>query len=99
MTRAGRGAAMHALMAELYPICRSLSGQGVRDTLSLLERELPLERTEVPTGMHIFDWIVPREWNIHAAFLDGPAGRVVDFDDSNLHVLAYSLPVRGRFSL
>jgi aminopeptidase-like protein len=99
MSKTGAGAAMYALMAELYPICRSLSGQGVRDTLSLLERELPLERTEVPSGTRIFDWTVPREWNIRGATLDGPAGRVVDFTDSNLHVLGYSAPVRGRYSL
>lgn len=90
---------MHALMAELYPICRSLSGAGVRETFSILEREVPLERTEVATGTQVFDWSVPREWNIVGARLEGPNGRVVDFADCNLHVLGYSAPVDGRFSL
>ena len=93
------GAEMHALMAELYPICRSLSGEGVRQTLAILGREVPLERTEVASGTRVFDWTVPREWNIAGARLDGPDGKVVDFADSNLHVLGYSTPVDGRFSL
>jgi aminopeptidase-like protein len=94
------GAEIHELMRELYPICRSLSGDGVRDTLAIVSRETPLELTEVPSGTEIFDWTVPREWNIRAAWLDGPDGqRVVDFADSNLHVLGYSVPVRRKVPL
>lgn len=93
------GSEMHALMTELYPICRSLTGEGVRETFTILEREVPLERTEVPSGTRVFDWSVPREWNVAGAKLDGPDGRVVDFADSNLHVLGYSAPVDSRFEL
>jgi aminopeptidase-like protein len=97
MSDAGRE--MHELMRELYPICRSLTGDGVRRTLSILEREVPLERTEVASGTRVLDWTVPREWNIAAARLDGPDGPVVDFAESNLHVLGYSAPVDRRLSL
>jgi aminopeptidase-like protein len=94
------GEDMHRLMAELYPICRSLSGDGVRATYDVIGREAPLERSEVPSGSEVFDWTLPREWNIRGAWIDGPGGeRVVDFADSNLHVLGYSAPVRERLSL
>ncbi len=94
------GAEMHALMHELYPLCRSLTGDGVRRTFELIEREVPLERTEVPSGTQVYDWTLPREWNIRGASLTGPGGeRIADFADSNLHVLNYSVPVRGTFSL
>jgi aminopeptidase-like protein len=94
------GAEMHELMRELYPLCRSLTGDGVRETLELIERKVPLERTEVPSGTQAYDWTLPREWNIRGASLTGPGGeRIADFADSNLHVLNYSVPVRGTFSL
>ena len=94
------GAEMHELMAELYPICRSLTGEGVRETLRILEREVPLEITELPSGTQVFDWTLPREWNIRDAWIaDSDGGRVVDFGRSNLHVLGYSVPVRGRMPL
>ena len=87
-------------MAELYPICRSLTGEGVRETFSILQREIPLEVTEVPTGTQVFDWTMPREWNIKDAWIATPDGeRVVDFRRSNLHVLGYSTPVRARLPL
>jgi aminopeptidase-like protein len=94
------GAEMHELMRELYPICRSLTGNGIRETFELIEREVPLERTEVPSGTQVYDWTLPREWNIRGASLTGPGGeRIVDFGDSNLHVLNYSVPVQGTFTL
>ena len=94
------GQELHALIAELYPICRSLTGDGVRATFSILERELLLERTEVPSGTQVFDWTLPREWNIRDAWIAAPDGtRVVDFRDSNLHVLGYSTPVHERLPL
>jgi aminopeptidase-like protein len=94
------GAEMHGLMRELYPLCRSLTGDGVRATFELIERDVPLERTEVPSGTQVYDWTLPREWNIRGASLTGPDGeRIADFGDSNLHVLNYSVPVRGTFSL
>lgn len=92
------GAQMHALMAELYPICRSITGEGVRRTLRRLQAEIPLEIREVATGTPVFDWTVPREWTIREAWIKGPDGeRIVDFADHTLHVLNYSVPVQGRF--
>jgi len=94
------GRAALARMAELYPICRSISGNGLRETLRLIGRDVPLQIVETPTGNHVLDWIVPNEWNIRAAWIEGPDGaRVVDFADSNLHVLNYSAPVDTTVSL
>lgn len=94
------GAELHDLIARLYPICRSISGDGVRQTFELLQPILDLQVTEVPTGTQVFDWTVPREWNIREAWIaDSDGRRVVDFADSNLHVLGYSVPVRARMSL
>ena len=94
------GVEMHELMAELYPICRSITGEGVRETFGILGREVPLEITEVPSGTQVFDWTLPPEWNIRDAWIAAPDGtRVVDFRRSNLHVLGYSVPVRTRLSL
>jgi aminopeptidase-like protein len=90
---------MWALMERLFPICRSLTGDGVRETLDVVGEHIALERTDIATGTQIFDWTVPREWNIRGATLDGPHERVCDFTNSNLHVLGYSVPVRTRISL
>ena len=88
------GQELHELMRELFPIPRSLTGDGVRETLAVLAREVPLEVIETPTGTPVFDWTVPREWNVRAAWIDGPDGeRVLDLADSPLHVLGYSVPV------
>ncbi len=90
----GPGAAMHAFASELFPICRSLTGDGVRETLARIGERIPLEVHEVPTGTRVLDWTVPREWNIRGASIRGPAGEtVLDFADSNLHVVGYSVPV------
>jgi aminopeptidase-like protein len=90
----------YRLIAELYPICRSITGQGVRDTLARLQREIPLSVSEVPTGTQVLDWTVPREWNIRDAYVKSSRGdRVIDFRRSNLHVVNYSVPVRARMSL
>jgi aminopeptidase-like protein len=89
-----------ALMERLLPLRRSLTGDGVRATLDVLEEHIPLSRTEVPTGTPVFDWTVPDEWNLHAAWITGPDGRrVLDARDSSLHVVGYSEPVRARLSL
>lgn len=94
------GAQLHAFASELYPICRSITGAGTRATLDAVSRIVPLERVEVPTGTKVFDWDVPREWNIHDAWIKNAAGeRVVDFQRHNLHVMSYSTPVRARMSL
>jgi len=85
---------MYALMEKLYPICRSITGNGVRKSLQILKEIVPLEVHEVPTGTVVFDWTVPKEWNINDAWLKGPKGnRIVDFRNSNLHVLNYSTPI------
>jgi len=94
------GTAMHALIAELYPICRSITGDGLRETLRRLEAYIPLTIHEVASGTKVLDWTVPREWNIRDAYVKNSRGeRVVDFRRSNLHVLNYSVPVRRTVSL
>ncbi|MBW2270597.1 MAG: DUF4910 domain-containing protein [Deltaproteobacteria bacterium] len=94
------GRDMHAFMAELYPICRSISGAGLRETLNAIGERIPLEISEVPTGTEVFDWTIPREWNVREAWVRGPDGeKVVDFCDSNLHVVSYSTPVHRKLSL
>jgi aminopeptidase-like protein len=91
---------MHELMRELFPFCRSLTGDGVRRTFDAIERTVALERTEVPSGTEVYDWTLPREWNIRGGRLVGPRGETIaDFADSNLHVLNYSVPVSGTFTL
>jgi aminopeptidase-like protein len=94
------GEEMHAFVRELYPICRSITGDGLRRSLRILQRLAPLELREVPTGTPVFDWVVPREWNLRAARLVGPDGEVVvDAERLNLHVLNYSMPFRGKVPL
>lgn len=94
------GKDMYRLVEDLYPICRSITGEGVRETLRHLSRRVPIEIHEVPTGTQAFDWTVPKEWNIRDAYiLNGSGERLVDFRLSNLHVLNYSRPFRGRVPL
>jgi aminopeptidase-like protein len=94
------GERIYALAAELFPICRSLTGDGVRQSLGLMRRHVGLDVHEVPTGTPLFDWTAPKEWNIRAAHIKGPDGNtVVDFANSNLHVLGYSIPVARRMPL
>ena len=94
------GDELYALVADLYPICRSITGEGLRETLRRIARYVPLELREVPTGTKVFDWTVPREWNISDAYVTNLHGeRVIDFRSSNLHVVNYSAPVRARMSL
>ena len=94
------GTEMHELIRELYPICRSITGDGIRRTLAILSRYLPLSIEEVPTGTAVLDWTVPREWNIRDAWIADSSGRrIVDFRDSSLHVASYSVPVNARMSL
>jgi aminopeptidase-like protein len=87
-------------IAVAYPICRSITGDGVRRTLAMIRERIPLEIREVPTGTAVFDWTVPKEWNIRDAWIKDPSGRkVVDFQDCNLHVLSYSVPVHAKLPL
>jgi aminopeptidase-like protein len=93
------GAEMIGLMRQLYPICRSITGDGVRQTLRELQQWIALTVEEVPTGTEVFDWTVPREWNIRDGFIkDAHGERIVDFHRSNLHVLNYSIPFHGTLS-
>ena len=97
---AGTGAEAIELIERMFPLCRSLTGDGVRATLDLIEEEIPLSRTEVASGTRVFDWIVPDEWNLREAYLATADGtRVVDARDSNLHVVSYSEPVRATLPL
>lgn len=91
---------MEALIRELYPICRSITGNGVRQTLRILQERIPLTIHEVPSGTRVFDWTVPREWNIERAFIKNSRGeKIVDFANCNLHVVGYSVPFKGKLSL
>src|SRR5581483_6775388 len=74
---AAAGERIYALAAELYPICRSITGNGVRTTLGLMRRHVPLQVHEVPTGTQLFDWKAPKEWNIRAAYIKAPDGSTV----------------------
>jgi aminopeptidase-like protein len=94
------GDEMYQLVTRLYPICRSITGNGVRQTLQILQEYISLDIREVPTGIQVFDWTVPKEWNIREAWIKDPTGKViVNFSDHNLHVLNYSTPVHKIISL
>ena len=94
------GKRMAAQMRDLFPICRSISGDGVRETLRDIGSRIPLEIQEVASGTQVLDWTVPDEWNIRDAYISAPDGeRIVDFQSSNLHVMSYSEPVRAHMTL
>ncbi len=94
------GKSMHRLATELYPLCRSITGNGFRDSLAILGREVPLNVVDVPTGTKVFDWTIPQEWNIRDAYIKNSQGeKVVDFTRLNLHVLQYSVPIRETMTL
>ncbi|KFU75478.1 aminopeptidase-like domain-containing protein [Amycolatopsis lurida] len=94
------GADLRELVERLYPLCRSITGDGVRATLEILGEHIPLDVHEVPTGTQVLDWTVPQEWNIRDAWVKDPSGRkVVDFRESNLHVVGYSVPVAETMPL
>ncbi len=96
----GVGEDIHRFISQLYPICRSITGNGLRCTLRMISEHLPLDIHEVPSGTQVFDWTVPKEWNIQDAYIKNSKGeRIVDFNTSNLHVLNYSVPVRARLRL
>jgi aminopeptidase-like protein len=96
----GIGRELHRFAAELYPICRSITGDGTRQTLARIQERIPLQVSEVPTGTAVFDWTVPKEWNIRDAYIkDAGGNRIVDFKQSSLHVLNYSTPVHATMPL
>ncbi len=94
------GQLIYAFVSKLYPICRSITGNGLRETLRHIKERIPLQIHEVPSGTPVFDWTVPREWNIRGAYIKNSKGdRVLDFQRSNLHVVNYSVPIRKILSL
>jgi aminopeptidase-like protein len=94
------GQEIFRLIDELYPLCRSITGDGLRKTIDILRRHIPLEFHEVPTGTRVFDWTVPKEWNIRDAYVISPKGeKIIDFRESNLHVVNYSVPVKKTMPL
>ena len=93
------GAAL-ALVEKIFPLNRSITGNGVRETLRYVERYAPLEVFEVPSGTPVFDWVIPPEWNVREAYIADLSGRrLVDFRANALHLVGYSVPVRARMSL
>jgi aminopeptidase-like protein len=94
------GRDIYQLIRDLYPICRSITGDGLRQTLQLLQKHIPLEIHEVPSGTQVFDWTVPKEWNIRGGFVRDPLGnKIVDFQHSNLQVVNYSVPIHQKMTL
>ena len=94
------GKALYDFVEELYPLCRSITGEGVRETLRLVQQRIPLDIHEVASGTQVFDWTVPLEWNIRDAYVKNRRGeRVIDFKVSNLHVVNYSQPIRKLMKL
>lgn len=94
------GRDLYALIERLYPICRSKTGNGVRSSLQIIDEFADLDVHEVPSGSPAFDWTVPKEWNVTDAWVKDSSGRrVIDFQESNLHLLAYSTPLHTTMSL
>ncbi len=91
---------MYQMLKELFPICRSITGNGVRESLEIISKQVPIRITEVPSGTKCFDWTVPHEWNIKSAFIIGPDGqKIADFSENNLHIVNYSIPFSGTLEL
>ena len=88
------GSDAYSFIETLYPICRSITGAGSRQTLQLIAQQIGLEVSEIPTGTQVFDWVVPEEWNIRDAYIEDMSGnKLIDFKVSNLHVVSYSMPI------
>jgi aminopeptidase-like protein len=91
---------IYHFIEKLYPICRSITGNGVRETLSHIKEMIPVEIHEVPTGTSVYDWTIPKEWNIRDAHIKDSSGKkIVDFINSNLHVVSYSIPIKKTITL
>lgn len=85
------------LLKRLYPITRSITGNGNRETLKILQEHIPLRIIEYPTGQEVYDWTIPKEWNIKDAWIKNPKGeKVIDFKNSNLHIVSYSIPIHKK---
>jgi len=91
---------LYKLLKELFPICRSITGDGLKKTLDIISKYVPIRINKIQTGKKIFDWKVPEEWNIESAYIKNKSGKkIVDFSKNNLHVVSYSEPTQGWFSL
>ena len=91
---------MYDLMINLYPICRSITGNGVRQSLNIIRKYADLNIYEVKSGTKVFDWTIPKEWNINDAYVIDPDGKkIIDFVKSNLHVVSYSVPINEKINL
>lgn len=100
LTTDGVGEDIYQFASELFPLCRSITGRGVRESLRRIAAHIPLDVHEVPTGTQVFDWEIPREWSIREAYVrDSSGSKIIDFGANNLHLLNYSVPVRKRVSL
>lgn len=98
--RSRSGAVLHAFVRELFPVCRSITGDGLRATYAAIGRRIPLELLEIPSGTRAFDWEIPQEWAIRDAYVTNASGeRVIDFRRHSLHVVGYSTPVDATMSL
>ena len=94
------GQEIYKLAEQLFPICRSITGNGVRETLKIIQEYIPIKIHEIPTGTKVFDWAVPKEWNIKDAYvMDEDGKKIVDFQENNLHILGYSTPINKIVSL
>jgi aminopeptidase-like protein len=94
------GNRLHSFVSELYPICSSITGNGLREIIRRIGQRIPLQIYEVPTGTQVFDWTVPREWNIRDAYVRNSRGeKIIDFKKSNLHIVNYSIPVNAKLPL
>lgn len=94
------GQEIYQLIETLYPICRSITGDGFRESMQILKSHIPLDLHEVPSGTQVFDWVIPKEWNIRDAYVKNAKGeKVVDFQKTNLHILNYSVPFHGKIKL
>jgi|MDSY01.1.fsa_nt_gb aminopeptidase-like protein len=95
------GQEIYKLAKSLWPLNRSLTGDGVRETLNIIKKLLPnLKIKEVPTGTKVFDWTIPKEWKVNKAYIVDPNGnKICDFSKNNLHLVGYSTPFTGTLSL
>jgi aminopeptidase-like protein len=94
------GRQIFQIISDLFPICRSITGEGFRETMRILGSHIPLQIHEIASGTQVFDWTIPREWNIRDAYIKDSKGRkVIDFKNSNLHIVSYSIPTRTLVSL
>ncbi len=95
-----KGKEIYGLIKDLFPFCRSITGDGVRKTLQRIKKQIPINIVEIPSGKKVFDWVVPNEWNIKDAYVkDAKGKKIIDFHKSNLHVVSYSVPFQGQLSL